>query len=67
MIFLGHDGGEPVVDAEGKILRSCPEGVAVQFVKIDPDSLYHLQNIIRYNAPDPEVIEEEISNHPGLV
>ena len=54
------------IEVFGHIQR-CEEGlVAVRFARIDPDSLFHLQNIIRYNAPDADVIEEEITRHPGL-
>lgn len=55
------------VEAFGKIVRCGRGTVGVQFTRIDPDSLYHLQNIIRYNAPDPERIEEEIIDRPGLI
>ena len=54
------------VSLSGEIIRSETDRVAVKFIEITPDSLYHLQNIVRYNAPDVDVIEEEIRNHPGL-
>jgi hypothetical protein len=66
-IYLGGPDAEPVIQVDGNVLRTDPEAVVVKFVSIDPDSLYHLQNIIRYNAPDLEVVEEEINKHPGLV
>jgi hypothetical protein len=55
------------VRAAGRIVRSGGETVSVQFTAIEPESLHHLQNIIRYNASDPDVIEDEIKDHPGLV
>ncbi len=55
------------VRVEGEIIRSESNGVAVKFTQIDPDSLFHLQNIIRYNAEDTEAIDEEITKHPGLL
>lgn len=55
------------VHIKGKVIR-CGDGMAaVQFVAIDPDSLFHLHNIVLYNAQDPEAIEQEIREHPGLV
>ena len=57
----------PGVNVKGEILRSNEGEVVVQFTAIDPESLFHLQNIIRYNAENPDAIEEEISEHPGLV
>ncbi len=57
----------PGVDVKGEILRSDGGEVVVQFTTIDPESLFHMQNIIRYNAENPDAIEEEISEHPGLI
>lgn len=59
-IFLEGRSSELSIEVGGKIVRCSPEAVAVQFIRIDPDSLFHLQNVIRYNAPDPEVVEKEI-------
>ena len=55
------------IKVKGAIMRSEAGVVAVKFTEIDPESLFHLQNIIRYNAPDYEAVEKEIQNHPGLV
>lgn len=65
-IFLEGTSDEIKVMVEGEIIRSTPEGVAVKFNRIDPQSLFHLHNIIRYNSPDADMIEFEISKHPGL-
>jgi len=65
-IMLEGTTEEMSVRAEGKVIRSTPDGIAVQFTGIDPDSLFHLQNIIRYNSPDADLIEFELSKHPGL-
>ncbi len=57
----------PKIEVGGEVVR-CDDGyVAVKFIQIGPDSLFHLQNLIRYNAPDPDAIEEEIDEHPGLL
>ena len=54
------------IDVEGKTTRYQADGLAIHFTKIDHDSLHHLQNLIRYNAPDVDIIEDEIKQHPGL-
>ncbi|PID74084.1 MAG: pilus assembly protein PilZ [Desulfobacterales bacterium] len=54
------------VIAEGEVVRSDEQMTAVKFNKTDPDSLYHLQNIIRYNALDTDAVDDEIGKHPGL-
>lgn len=56
----------PGVEVFGEVVRSGNGETSLKFVRITPENLVHLQNIMRYNADDPEVIEEEISNHPGL-
>lgn len=55
------------VDVDGEVIRSGGGSVGVKFTSIAPDDLTHLQNIIRYNSPDPDQIEHEIDDHPGLV
>ena len=55
------------VHVKGEVMRSEAETLAVKFTVIDADSLFHLQNIIRYNEPDYEAAEEEIRDHPGMV
>ena len=57
----------PKVEADGEIVRSDQEKIGIKFTGIDPDSLYHLHNILRYNAADPDRVEQEIDQHPGLI
>ena len=66
-IILSGTSSELSVNAGGEVMRCQPSSVAVKFTHIDLDSLYHLQNIIRYNADDVEKIEKEIEARPGLV
>ena len=66
-IILKLTGNEPTVKIEGVIVRSEQGAVAVNFTRIDQKSLYHLQKIARYNAADPDRIEREIKDHPGIV
>lgn len=55
------------IQVSGSVVR-CEEGfLAVRFEQITPPSLNHLQKLILYNSSDPEKIEEEIKEHPGLV
>ncbi len=50
----------------GETVRVGNGEISLKFTAIEQENLFHLQNIIRYNAEDPDVIEEEISAHPGL-
>jgi len=64
-IFLQRMG--PGVEVFGEIVRAGNGEVSIKFTKVDPENLTHLQNIIRYNAEDPDQIDEEIKLHPGLM
>ncbi len=65
-IILDATDSDVSVTVEGTVVRRVREGLAIQFTRIDPASLFHLQNIIRYNAPDADAIEDEIIRHPGV-
>lgn len=62
----GEQDSGPIIDIRGQIVRHNDRQVAIQFTRIDPDSLFHLQNLIRYNAPDPDRVDDEIQDHKGL-
>lgn len=66
-IQLSGTSSELNVHVEGEIARCSKRMVAVKFTRIDPDSIFHLQNIIRYNYPDSDKVEQEIRDHPGIV
>lgn len=65
-IFLTGTNSELSVQVAGKVIRCEPGAVAIQFTAIEPDSLFHLHNIVRFNFPDTDQVEKEIKNHPGL-
>jgi len=65
-IMLSGTSSEMSVRIEGEVKRCLPQAVAIKFTRIDPESLFHLQNIIRYNSPDPEAVDKEILEHPGI-
>ena len=65
-IPMGTDEDGIRVKVEGEVIRQDKLGLVVKFVGIDPDSLFHLQNIIRYNCPDISVVEQEMKSHPGI-
>jgi len=54
------------ITASARVVRSDRFGLGVEFTDIDLDSFHHLQNLIRYNAPDVERVEREFSDHIGL-
>ena len=68
-VIISLDGtvDAPKVAVDGEIVRSDQEKIGIKFTGIEPDSLFHLHNILRYNAADPDRVEQEIDQHPGLV
>lgn len=67
LIILNPADRRMNVKVDGHVARTEDGAVGVKFTSIEPDALTHLQNIIRYNSPDPDKIEDEIDEHPGLV
>jgi c-di-GMP-binding flagellar brake protein YcgR len=66
-IMLNDPPHDLRVEVNGEIVRNDAETVGIKFTRINPEDLIHLQNIIRYNAENPDKISEEIKQHPGLV
>ena len=63
--LLGVPGAATIV-TDGRIVRSEPSGVAIEFTGMDLDSFHHLRNLVLYNATDPARVESEFENHLGL-
>ncbi|MFO7569565.1 MAG: PilZ domain-containing protein [Smithellaceae bacterium] len=47
---------------EGRVLRSSGKETIISFVSMDEDSFYHLKRLLQFNAPDPDLIEQEIND-----
>jgi len=66
-VEIGEPANPVAIHIQARVVRCQDGAAALRFVAIDPDGLFHLKNILRYNHPDPELIEKEIHDHPGLV
>jgi c-di-GMP-binding flagellar brake protein YcgR len=66
VIVLTREPAPLEVEVEAEVVRHEDGMTALKFIRIDPDSLFHLRNIIRYNASDTEAVESEFDAHPGL-
>ncbi|MCB2189385.1 MAG: PilZ domain-containing protein [Deltaproteobacteria bacterium] len=61
-IHLFGEGVEvPDLHMEGKVIRVTPQGCAVDFVSMDPDTYMHLRNLVLFHAEDPESAEREFA------
>lgn len=59
-IQLGRAAGDsPVLHMEGKVARITDEGVAIDFVSMDPDTYMHLRNLVLLNAENPQQAARE--------
>ena len=63
-VFL--DNREIKIEVHGKISRVTGDGMAVEFTGVPLDDLEHLRNLIRFNADDPNIVQEEFDAHVGL-
>ncbi len=67
VIYLGGRGAPVRIRAAGRIARTLPGGVAVEFRElIDSESYQHLTNLVRYNAKDVDQVSSEIEAHLGI-
>ncbi len=63
-ILLSGTSSDLKIKINGEITRCDRDAIAVKFTHIDPDGLFYLQGIVRYNSSDPEAVEEEITKYP---
>ena len=45
---------------EGFVVRSSIDLMGIEFTDMTPESFVHLSNLVRVNAPNPELIENEM-------
>ena len=43
------------------VIRSDETGVAIDFMSMNEESFFHLRNIVRLSAQDPDLIDQELS------
>ena len=56
-IFLAPDS---VIEIEGTVNRSDKKEVAIDFIQLDETSFYYLHNLLRFQAVDPDKVDEEM-------
>lgn len=54
------------IEAAGRIIRSDPGSLAMEFVELDLDSYQHLRQLILNNTDEPEKAEQEFLSNPGI-
>ena len=62
-----NTGDTPLrVRAEGRIVRGEGTSMAIEFTKVDDESLEHLRALVLYNSPDADKADEEMQEHLGI-
>ncbi|MFP4391899.1 MAG: PilZ domain-containing protein [Desulfohalobiaceae bacterium] len=51
----------PTLSIQGWIVRSDTQGIAIDFLRMPPETFQHLRNLIRLHAKDPDLIDQELS------
>jgi PilZ domain len=47
------------MEVQAEVIRQDDNGVAIEFTKIDVDSLIHLHHLIKIHSRDPGVVDKE--------
>ncbi len=59
-IVLSGTTSRLALNIEGVVARHDKGGLGITFNSMDVDSYLHLKNIVKYNAKDPDAVEEEM-------
>jgi hypothetical protein len=65
-IHLQAAGHRVQIEADGRIIRSEPGELAVEFTEIELDGYRHLRQLILNNADDPDSAEKQFNEHRGI-
>ena len=66
-ILLGHFRHEMPIGAAGSVVRCHDGGIAIKFDEVKIDTAQELQNLIAFNADDPERTIVEFSQQGGWI
>jgi len=66
VIILNTVDHGPTLEAGGKVIRSEPGSLTIEFTELDLDSYHHLRRLILLNAAEPDKAEEEFIAHWGI-
>jgi hypothetical protein len=65
-IRLQAAGHRALIEADGRIIRSGPGELAVEFIDIELEGYQHLRQLILNNADDPDKAEQQFNEHRGI-
>jgi len=65
-VRLQAAGHRVLIEADGRIIRSGPGELAVEFIEIELDGYQHLRQLILNNTEDPDRAEKQFDEHRGI-
>ena len=60
-VFVIHLSDALQVAIEARVIRNDEQGMALDFVGMDEAAFFHLRNLVRYHAEDPDAIDSELA------
>lgn len=60
-LVLSGTSSELTLSMQGEVVRLEPGGAGIHFDELDVDSFFHLKNIVYFNAPDPDNLEDVLT------
>jgi len=66
-LALTGASSELTLHIDGRVVREDDNGIGIVFNTIDLDSYYHLKNILRYNASNPDGATDPLSGEADEV
>ena len=65
-IHLQAAGHRAIIEADGRIIRSGPGELAVEFIEIELEGYQHLRQLVLNNSRDPDLAEQQFEEHRGI-
>ena len=63
---LSGNTSSVILKMTGRVARVDTNGLGIDFEEVDLDSFFHLRNIVKYNAGDPSVVDDELATKPAF-
>jgi hypothetical protein len=66
-LLLGDKENPVRIEVGGKVVRVDTDGMGLEITEIvGVESFEHLRNLVRYNSPDTNQVEQEFHDHIGI-
>ncbi len=67
VILLGDQQDKSAkIEVRGTVLRGQGDGIVVSFSEMTMETYNHLKNVVLYNTPETEKVENEFRSHIGI-